>query len=283
LRKDPHPFAATGTSGASADKAAASARPRIRFEGCPLCGGGNLKRLRTADCSSHPLYHPLVPRIMQWMRCGDCEHVFTDGYFSPEAMATVFARTHEHQKAGFAFEQQRFISARMVEKVARHATLGAWLDVGFGNASLLFTAQEWGFVPVGLDLRRTNVEALQKMGIEAHCRDLAALEGEARFSVITMADVLEHIPFPREGMTAAHRLLAPGGILFVSMPHYDCAAWRLLDAANANPYWSELEHFHNFTRKRLYALLEETGFQPVAYGVSERYRVCMEVIARRSG
>jgi protein O-GlcNAc transferase len=94
------------------------------------------------------------------------------------------------------------------------ATLGAWLDVGFGNASLLFTAEGWGFVPVGLDLRRANVEALQRTGIEAHCRDLASLEGEARFSVISMADVLEHMPFPREGLTAARRLLAPGGILF---------------------------------------------------------------------
>jgi SAM-dependent methyltransferase len=282
MGKDPHPLAAKVTYGVPTGEAAVSARPRIRFETCPLCGGRGLKLVRTADCSSHPLFHPLVPRIIHWTRCGDCEHVFTDGYFLPDVMATVFARTHDHQKTGHGFEQQRFISARMVEKVARHATLGAWLDVGFGNASLLFTAQEWGFVPVGLDLRSANVETLQKMGIEAHCRDLASLDGEARFSVISMADVLEHMPFPREGLTAAHRLLALGGILFVSMPHYDCAAWRLLDGANANPYWSELEHFHNFTRQRLYALLEETGFEPVAYGVSERYRVCMEVIARRA-
>jgi SAM-dependent methyltransferase len=241
-----------------------------------------MKLLRTADCSNHPLYNPVVPRAMRWVRCGDCEHVFTDGYFSPEVMATVFKLTHDHQKAGFAFEQQRYISARMVEKVARYLTLGTWLDVGFGNASLLFTAQEWGFVPVGLDLRRENVESLLKMGVEAHCRELVSLQGEARFAVISMADVLEHMPFPRETLTAARRLLEPDGVLFLSMPHYDCAAWRLLDAANANPYWGELEHFHNFTRKRLYALLEETGFEPVAYGVSERYRVCMEVLARPS-
>ena len=153
MGKEPHPFAAKVTYGVPTGGAAVSARPRIRFDGCPLCSGRNPTPLRTADCSSHPLYHPLVPRIMHWMRCGDCEHVFTDGYFSPEVTATVFARTLDHQKAGHAFEQQRFISARMVEKVARHATLRPRLDVGFGNASLLFTAQEWGFVPVGLDLR----------------------------------------------------------------------------------------------------------------------------------
>jgi len=91
------------------------------------------------------------------------------------------------------------------------------------------------------------------------------------------------MPFPKEGLSAAHRLLQPDGVLFVSMPNYDCMAWRLLDAGNANIYWGELEHFHNFSRARLYALLEEQGFEPVHYAVSERYRACMEVIARRIG
>ena len=174
------------------------------------------------------------------------------------------------------------ISARIVERVARYASLGAWLDVGFGNGSLLFTAEEWGFAPLGLDLRPSSVEAVRRLGIEAQCADLTTLDEPGRFSVVSLADVLEHMPFPRAGLAAAHRLLRPGGVLFLSMPHYDCAAWRLLDAANANPYWGELEHFHNFSRRRLHALLEESGFVPVHYNVSERYRVCMEIIARRA-
>lgn len=40
-----------------------------------------------------------------------------------------------------------------------------------------------------------------------------------------------------------------------------------------------LEHCHNFGRSRLWALLEECGFKPAEYGVSERYRACMEVLA----
>jgi hypothetical protein len=35
------------------------------------------------------------------------------------------------------------------------------------------------------------------------------------------------------------------------------------------------------TRQRLYDLLDEHGFKPLHDSVSERYRVCMEVIARR--
>lgn len=254
---------------------------RVLFEACPLCNAGNVPLLRTADCSRHPLYQPVISPRMSWLRCGNCGHVFADGYFPPDVLAVIFQKTHPNQQPGAGFEQQRMISARIVERVARFARQGRWLDVGFGNGSLLFTAEEWGFTPLGLDLRPSSVEALQRLGIDARCADLAALDDPGEVSVISLADVLEHMPFPREGLGAAHRLLPPGGVLFLSMPNYDCAAWRLLDVANANPYWGELEHYHNFSRQRLYALLEEAGFEPLHYSVSERYRVCMEVIARR--
>src|SRR5664279_747763 len=201
--------------------------------------------------------------------------------FRARSMKSCSKKTHDHQKPGAAFEQQRAVSARMVERVAQYAKDGPWLDVGFGNGSLLFTAEEFGFSPVGLDLRRSSVEAMQRLGIESHCIDITAYNRVDRISVISMADVLEHMPFPQEGLAAAHRLLRPDGILFVSMPNYNSAAWRLLDAANANPYWGELEHFHNFSRARLYALTKAMGFEPIRYGISERYRICMEVVLRR--
>jgi len=258
-------------------------KPRLLFDACPLCADKRFAVLRTADCSRHPLYRPAVAPVMTWMRCEACGHVFTDGYFSPEVAAEIFQRTTPEQQPGHAFEQNRMVSARIVERVARFVTEGTWLDVGFGNGSLLFTAQEWGFKSLGLDLRPASVEALQRLGIEARSADLTTLDEPGRFAIISLADVLEHMPFPKQGLVAAHRLLQPDVVLFVSMPNYDCMAWRLTDAANTNPYWGELEHFHNFSRARLCALLEEQGFEPVHYAVSERYRVCMEVIARRKG
>ena len=53
----------------------------------------------------------------------------------------------------------------MVEKVLDYKSSGLWLDVGFGNGSLLFTAQEYSFQPVGLDLRKSNVEDLKMVSI----------------------------------------------------------------------------------------------------------------------
>src|SRR5260370_18946913 len=194
-------------------------KPRVLFDACPLCAERRFAALRTGDCSRHPLYRPVVAPVMTWMRCQACGHVFTDGYFSPEVTAEIFERTNAGQQPGAAFEQNRMVSARIVERVARHVASGAWLDVGFGNGSLLFAAQEWGFEPIGLVLRPSSVEAMQRLGVEARCADLATLDEPGRFSVISLADVLAHIPFPQQGLVAAHRLLRADGVLFVSLPN----------------------------------------------------------------
>ena len=61
----------------------------------------------------------------------------------------------------------------------------------------------------------------------------------------------------------------------------DSVLWQALNNAKANPYWGEIEHYHNFGRTRLYALLKECGFEPLLYGISHRYRACMEIIAKK--
>lgn len=95
-----------------------------------------------------------------------------------------------------------------------------------------------------------------------------------------MCDVLEHMPFPKDALKAAHKLLRANGVLFISCPNIDSIVWRLLPDRD-NPYWAEIEHYHNFGRKSLYSLLTELNFEPVRFSISERYRIGMEIIARK--
>jgi SAM-dependent methyltransferase len=258
------------------------AQGRIAYAACPLCGSADIPHHIEADATRHALYKPAMPKTMKWRSCDGCGHVFTEGYYTPEMLGIVFSDTQASQRVGYDLEGQRKVSARIVERIARHVKDGDWLDVGFGNASLLFTAEEWGYRPVGVDLRTDNVEALRKLGIEAHSIEIEKMDAESRFSVVSMADVLEHMPFPKTGLQAARRLLRPDGVLFVSMPNMASIVWRALDAAGTNPYWGEIEHYHNFSRQRLNALLEECGFSAIDYNISERYRSCMEVTAART-
>ncbi len=263
----------------------AAAELRTPYATCPLCDCGDFDALGEVNCSDHPGWSAALGASIRWQACRGCGHVFTDGYWTDAALSLVFSRTHAHQTPGSEVELARRLSARIVERIAtaRGSFLGRWLDVGFGDGALLSTADEFGFEVLGLDLREDCVRRMREFGYRAERRALESLEPVESFEIISMCDVLEHLPFPKRALEHAAKLLAPNGTLLVSSPNLDSFAWKWLDRSGQNPYWRELEHFHNFGRDRLCALLVECGLEPFHYAVSERYRAGMEVLASKSG
>ncbi len=282
----PQPFTVAPLSASQAAPVAAPAAPQIArraYEVCPLCGSGAHKPFLGADCSQDPAYRStLAPQVL-WHLCEDCDHFFTEGYFEGADIFAPLAR----ETLGHAMEAGRQAAAPRVAAVARHIGPlncdAAWLDVGFGNAALLFTAAEWGFEAVGLDTRPGHVAGLRQLGLEAHEGTLEDLDAPGRFGIVSLNDQLPRMVDPARALAAARRLLQPDGLLLLGLPNMDAMAFNLLHAQDANPHWGEITHYHMFGRARLYALLREQGFQPLEYQVNPQIRIGMDVIARKLG
>lgn len=242
---------------------------RVAFDACPLCGGGH-DLLREEPCDAKPMWKPCIDPVMRWRKCRDCGHVFTEGYFADETAAEIYADAIECQQVGFDIESQRGVSGALLDWVGG---TGSLLDVGFGSGSLMFTAAEMGWRAIGCDLRGENVKAMQALGFDA--RKCEVPEVHDAVDLIAMLDVLEHMPDPKAALIHA-RKIASG--LLISLPNMDSVCSAYLDATGQNPYWREVEHFHNFSRKRLYALLRECGWEPMRCRISERYRLGLEVL-----
>lgn len=264
---------------------------KLRYSGCPLCGSGAFVWHKRVDATAHPFYDPkLDSPILEWMRCETCGHVFTSTYWTAEGWKLIFEKAYANQVASLTeAEIHRHISARIIGKVIDlfikfrvSPEMWTWLDVGCGNGSLMFTADEFGFDAHGLDLREDAVAAVNKLGYSASCEAIEQYadgwRGQKYFDVVSMADLLEHTPHPKDVLRSAKSVMKDGGLLYVSCPNSDCAIWKML--GDENPYWLEIEHFHNFSRVRLTDLLEECGFDVLYYGITERYRSGMEMICR---
>lgn len=212
-----------------------------------------------------------------WMKCGSCAHVHTERFFNALGLKELFATVMEDGFFGGKLDKQRATWGRVVERLLPYAIENRqWIDVGVGNGGFLFTATEYGLDVIGIDTRGYILAPLRSLGYEVKEADAMAYDF-AGATVVILADVLEHIPYPKALLQRIRDKLR--GALFISCPNMDSVSWRYMETQGGTPYWKEPEHYHNFTRTRLQSLLVECGFTPVYYGISSRYQACMEIIA----
>ena len=97
-----------------------------------------------------------------------------------------------------------------------------------------------------------------------------------------MMNVLEYIPYPKKVLISLYSQMDEDDCLFISMPNSESWLWKLWSKENRNPYFNSIEHYHNFIKTRLVSLLNECGFNIKQYGMRQRYRRGMEIVAQRN-
>jgi 2-polyprenyl-3-methyl-5-hydroxy-6-metoxy-1,4-benzoquinol methylase len=136
---------------------------------------------------------------------------------------------------------------------------GRLLDCGCGAGWYLARMQARGWEVTGLDFSPHAVRAAREhYGLQVHVGSLPHPQVRpASFDVITMGQVLEHVPDPHELIAAAVTALSPGGRLALSVPHL--ASWG---REHLGPYWWPLQlpwHLLHFTPAALRRLLVQHG------------------------
>lgn len=135
------------------------------------------------------------------------------------------------------------------------------LDVGAYCGYFVDVAREAGFAAEGIELSRWAVTHARALGIPVRNESIEErARSGARYDVVTLWDVVEHLRDPRAELDACRQLLRPGGQLHVST--LDA---RSLVARGLGKRWPWLMDMHlfYFDRQTLPALLEQTGFRVV--------------------
>lgn len=96
---------------------------------------------------------------------------------------------------------------------------GDVLDVGCGDGQFLTLLAGAGYRCQGIEPSRLAAYAAQKSGarVQRGFYDEEAYPA-GTFDVITMIQVLEHMPAPRASLAAAWRHLRPGGLMIIEVP-----------------------------------------------------------------
>jgi 2-polyprenyl-3-methyl-5-hydroxy-6-metoxy-1,4-benzoquinol methylase len=132
---------------------------------------------------------------------------------------------------------------------------GSWgsiLDIGCGDGLFLPRLEALGEVQgVEPDASLVSQSSLERWIIHLRPFDSTFHPQEA-FSLILFLDVLEHLAEPISALTHAIELLAPGGILFVTVPAFP-VLWTSHDDAN--------HHYLRYTKSSFSRLADAAGMR----------------------
>jgi SAM-dependent methyltransferase len=129
-------------------------------------------------------------------------------------------------------------------------------DIGAGAGSMVGRLSQAGVDVVAVEPLRAGAEASARLGVTSFCGTLQDLHlPDACLPAIGMFDVLEHLEHPEELLKEAHRVLAPDGILVVTVP---ALRWLWGDEDDVTG------HFRRYRKVSLDATVCAEGFRPLS-------------------
>ena len=224
---------------------------------CPLCA---TSRLRYAF--SHEGY-----RIV---RCADCGLMFSNPQPSDMELAAIYsadyflgAETAEGRTA--TREMKRATARQYLAEIRRYdgAPAGHLLEIGCGDGDFLVEAEAAGFQVTGVEYAPAACAQararLQRGSIICGELERAGV-GAAQFDLCVLSDVIEHVRDPLAFLREIHRVLKPGGAIFIATPSLASWSARLL-----HENWMEFkpEHLTYFDPQTLETALFRTGYDQV--------------------
>lgn len=206
--------------------------------------------------------------------CARCDLTYVTPRLSPEdLLGAVYDADYWHSarprergyadyRADGALHERTF--ARRWRGLRRHAgPPGRALDLGCADGAFLGVLREEGWRVTGVEPTAMAAAARERLGDDAVLQvPIEVLElPEASFDLVTLWDVLEHLPDPLACLRGARRWLSPGGLLVIETQDVRSLAARAL--GRRWHHYKHAEHLHHFHTGTLARALRETGFDVV--------------------
>jgi SAM-dependent methyltransferase len=208
------------------------------------------------------------------VRCSVCDLVFVSNPPSADELTELYSfKTGYH--SGYAsdygdrsWENQR--ARTHPDDIRRYKERpGRLLDIGCSAGFFLAAARDAGWEVCGVELSEdTAAIARRRFGLDITTGVLADdLFPTRSFDVVTLWDVVEHLPDPISVLTVAQRVLKNDGILLIETPNIDGLFPRMsYKVANMLNYWPHPEppfHLFQFSKKTARLLLERVGLKTI--------------------
>jgi 2-polyprenyl-3-methyl-5-hydroxy-6-metoxy-1,4-benzoquinol methylase len=198
--------------------------------------------------------------------CSDCGLVFDNPRPSAQAIAAHYNQESQYDGWLQQLDDRARLWTRRIRKMRRHRNSGSLLDVGTGIGQFLSQAGTEYSPVLGTEISSTAVELASRLyGVDVLKGDIEELQISQQFDNVTAFHVLEHVHRPAEFLRCCHKLLKPGGRLFLAVPN----ELETLQARTGRSPLTSISlssseiHLSHFTTRSLSTVLRRCGFKVI--------------------
>jgi SAM-dependent methyltransferase len=197
--------------------------------------------------------------IDQLVQCRRCSFKYVTPRVRGDIILASYAEGQDQAYVSQIAARERTFRRSLLEIERLAGRKGRLLDIGTAAGAFVAVAQSQGWQVEACEPNCWLAEwGSRHYGIPIRVGSVSDQPYEpGTFDVITLWDVIEHTPNPRELLDRCRELLKPGGLLVVNYP--DMGSWVARALGRWWPFLSSV-HLYYFDRHTIRRLLSETGF-----------------------
>ena len=182
-----------------------------------------------------------------FVKCNICDHWTPDGrtFESVKSLYSGEDYVMNSQKAVNGFDKLCEQWTTNIGILKQFRVRGLALEVGCREGAGVAALTAAGYETFGFDISEKSKECSVANGIPAHrifvADDFCDLTLPIKFDIITVREVIEHVPNPVKFLGSCASKLAVNGLLQVQTPRYD----------RVERFWSEKTHLRIYSKKSL--------------------------------
>ena len=237
-------------------------------------------------CGSEKARHYIKIDGFKVVKCKNCSLVYVNPRLKQQSLHKIYTKKYYKNYAfhgdkstlyGYMeyLKEKEFIVSTFKRRLAQIQKLskkGRLLDIGCAYGFFIELARKRGWNVTGVEISKDTCQ-YAKNNLKLNVINKALEEAKftnGAFDVVTMFDVVEHLPDPQKTVKEIKRILNPNGLIVVTTPNIGSLMAKIL-----GKNWEEIkrirEHIYFFSKDTLRKMLEANGFEILRTETAGRY------------